>query len=105
MRKWALIVVATLLLARAGWADELDTICFFPHKLDFEQINKTCHKGDLIRTKPPLAEMVCDWDKQIFRYDEDGEEWVTCVYHGHARVLEQNLIGAKQDVDGKEPAQ
>jgi hypothetical protein len=86
-----------LLLARGAWADELDRICFFPDKVDFEEINKTCNKGELIRTKPPLAEMVCDWDKQIFRYSEGGVEWVTCVYHGKPRMLEQGLLQKDSD--------
>ena len=93
MCKW--ISMGTILLmffiGRAVVADELDLICFFPDKINFEQINKTCKKNDLIRTKPPLAEMVCDWDKQIFKYKEDGAEWVTCVYHGHSRRLNQTL--------------
>lgn len=89
MYRWTLLLAVTLLLGRAAWADELDQICFFPSKLHFDKINKTCKKGDLIRTKPPLAEMVCDWDKQIFEYEEDGQEWVTCVYHGKPRVTKQ----------------
>lgn len=91
MHKRALIGMLLLVVGGGAWADSLDEICFFPDKVDFEKVNNTCKRGDLIRTKPPLAEMVCDWDKQIFVYTEDGEEWATCVYHGKARVLEQKL--------------
>ena len=97
MYKWTLMFMVTLLLARGAWADEVDRICFFPDNVDFEEINKTCSEGDLIRTKPPLAEMVCDWDKQIFSYSEDGEKWVTCIYHGHSRLLDQGLLKEESD--------
>lgn len=75
------------------------------NKLDFEQINNTCSKGDLIRTKPPLAEMVCDRDKKISEYPEEGEEWVTCVYHGKARVLDEDLVSDTAGTGGKEAKQ
>ena len=81
---WLLVM---LFMGRMVLADELDVVCFFPSKVDFDQVNKICNKGDLIRTRPSLAEMVCDWDKQIFKYTEDGEEWVTCVYHGKPRQV------------------
>ena len=81
---WLLVMLFT---GMPVLADDLDVICFFPNKVDFDQVNKVCKKGDLIRTRPYLAEMVCDWDKQIFKYTEDGEEWVTCVYHGKPRQV------------------
>lgn len=78
-----------LLAGHSAWADDVKTICFFPEKVNFEDINKTCNKGDLIRTKPSMAELVCDWDKQIFRYREDNEDWITCIYHGEPRRVIQ----------------
>ena len=71
------------------WADDVKTICFFPEKVNFGVINKTCKKGDLIRTKPSMAELVCDWDKQIFQYREENKDWITCIYHGEARRVVQ----------------
>lgn len=90
MSKKILVSLALWLTAGMAVADEVDIVCFFPSHVDFDKVNKTCKKGDLIRTRPYLAEMVCDWDKQIFKYTEEGEEWVTCVYHGKPRQLKQN---------------
>ena len=88
--KW--IILLSILMSQDLSADNLDVVCFFPDKVNFEEINKTCNKGDLIRTKPNLAELVCDWDKQIFKYTEDDKEWVTCVYHGHARSSKMEVV-------------
>lgn len=87
MYRVALIALGLMLGAQRVAADDLEVICFFPNKVNFDEVNKTCKQGHLIRTRPSLAEMVCDWDKQIFKYTEDGEEWVTCVYHGTPRAL------------------
>ena len=91
MNRWIVLLLVVFLCGRLAWADDLDVICFFPDKVDFDEVNKVCKKGDLIRTKPSLAEVVCDWDKQIFKYTEDKQEWVTCVYHGKPRQLKLNL--------------
>ena len=89
MKHINLLFLLVLLIGRPVAADDVKTICFFPEKVNFEEINQTCKKGDLIRTKPSMAELVCDWDKQIFRYREDKKEWITCIYHGEARRIVQ----------------
>lgn len=94
MYRAAFIVLGLILGAQGVMADELEVICFFPDRINFEEVNKTCKKGDLIRTRPSLAEMVCDWDKQIFKYTEDDQEWVTCVYHGSPRALKVSQSGS-----------
>ena len=89
MKKLIWFLLAMLLMYQGVKADEVSVICFFPEKINFDEINKTCDKGDLIRTRPNLAEMVCDWDKQIFQYREDDEDWITCAYHGEPRQVKQ----------------
>jgi len=87
MNKIISILFCMLLLSPPVMSDDRDVICFFPERVNFDEINKTCAKGDLIRTRSNMAELVCDWDKQIYKYVEDDKEWVTCVYHGHSRQL------------------
>ena len=84
-----IFICLMLLVMQGSRADTVAVICFFPEKVNFEEINKTCNKGDLIRTRPNLAEMVCDWDKQIFQYREDDQDWITCMYHGEPRQVKQ----------------
>ena len=84
---WLLFIV--LLVCHGVRADDVRAICFFPDKINFDEINKTCSRGDLIRTRPNMAELVCDWDKQIFKYREDDQDWITCMYHGEPRQVKQ----------------
>ncbi len=83
------LLLTILLLSPNVWADEVSVVCFFPEKINFDEINQTCRKGDLIRTRSNMAELVCDWDKQIFQYKEDDEDWITCMYHGEPRQVKQ----------------
>lgn len=89
MYKAIFMSLVALVISQRTLADQVDVICFFPDKLNIVEINKSCNEGDLIRTRPYLAELVCDWDKQIFKYVENGEEWITCSYHGHVRQMKE----------------